>query len=285
MKNKIPIFNKDKTEVVWLNVRKLDTNFSEDETNHRHTYEELIWVKKGIGTQLIDNEVYSVKPNTLYYISKGQVHNFQEGKDMEAYVIAFDSNFLKTYFPFRLAIISKKLNKFNVIPLSGTAIKELDLLIHQMLNEFDKPKSTFGRNQTLIWFLMIFLTNIERTIHHLSPQQEGLKPDYKFSIYQELLHLIEAHFKSNHTLTFYTQLLGVSARNLTSYTKIYSGKTAKQLITARIMAEAKRLLVFTPQSLKEIATNLGFEETAYFIRVFKIQTKITPNQFRINNQP
>ena len=52
----------------------------------------------------------------------------------------------------------------------------------------------------------------------------------------------------------------------------------------RLIAEAKRLLIFTPQSLKEIATNLGFEETSYFIRVFRIQTKITPGQFRINNQ-
>ena len=284
MKHHIPIFNKDKTEEVWLKVRKLDANFSQDETNHRHTYEELIWVKSGIGTQLIDNQVYSITPNTLYFISKGQVHNFQEGKNMDAYIIAFDPNFLKSYFPFQLAIISKKLKNFNAVPFIHPEIEEIDLVIHQMLQEFNKPKSTLGRSQTLIWFLMICLTIIERRIQQLSPPNESLKPDYKFSIYQELLQLIEANFKTQHNLPFYTQQLGVSIRNLTSYSKIYAGKTTKQLLMERLIAEAKRLLIFTPQSLKEIATNLGFEETSYFIRVFRIQTKITPGQFRINNQ-
>lgn len=284
MKHKIPIFNKDKAEEVWIKVRKLDTNFSKDETNHRHTYEELIWVKSGTGTQLIDNQVYTVKPNTLYFIARGQVHNFQEGKDMKAYIIVFDPNFLKTYFPFRFAIISKKLKNFNVIPFVSAAIEELDVVVQQMLHEFNKPKHTFGRNQNLIWFLMIFLTIIERNIHQFSPQNELLKPDYKFSIYQELLQLIELNFKDQHRLIFYTQKLGVSTRNLTNYAKIYAGKTAKQLLLERIMAEAKRLLIFTPQSLKEIATNLGFEETSYFIRVFRIQVKTTPRQFRTDNQ-
>ena len=284
MKHSIPIFNKDKTEEVWLKIRKLDPNFSQNETNHRHTYEELIWVKSGVGAQLIDNQVYSIKPNTLYFISKGQVHNFQEGKDMEAYIIAFDPNFLKAYFPFHLAIISKKLKNFNTIPFTDATIGELDLIIHQMLNEFNKPKSTYGRNQTLIWFLMIFLTIIERTIHQLSPKNELVKSDYKFSVYQELVQLIELHFKTHHNLSFYTKQLGVSSRNLTSYSKIYTGKTVKQLLLERLIVEAKRLLLFTPQSLKEIATNLGFEETSYFIRVFRIQTKTTPRQFRNDNQ-
>ncbi|MFK7980629.1 MAG: helix-turn-helix transcriptional regulator [Saprospiraceae bacterium] len=284
MKHHIPIFNKDKTEEVWLKVRKLEANFSQDETNHRHTYEELIWVKSGIGAQLIDNQIYSIHPNTLYFISKGQVHNFQEGKNMEAYIIAFDPNFLKTYFPFHLAIISKKLKNFNVIPFTTPEIEEVDLVMHQMLHEFNKPKSTFGRSQTLIWFLMIFLTIIERTIHRLSPINEVLKPDYKFSIYQDLLQLIEGNFKTQHNLSFYTKQLGVSSRNLTSYSKIYAGKTAKQLLVERIIAEAKRLLIFTPQSLTQIATNLGFEETSYFIRFFRIQTRSTPGQFRFEHQ-
>ena len=284
MKQHIPIFNKDKAEEVGIKVRKLDANFSMDESNHRHTYEELIWVKSGTGSQLIDNQTYSITPNTLYLISKGQVHNFQEGKDMEAYVIGFSPSFLSTYSPLRFSIISKKLKKFTSIPIKASVIAALDLLILQMLREYHLPKSTIGRNETLSWFLMIFLTIIERSIHRIAPPNELLKPDYKFSIFQELLQLIEINYKSQHQLSFYTQKLGISARNLTSYAKIHSGKTAKQLIVQRIVSEAKRLLIFTPQNLKEVAMNLGFEETSYFIRVFRIQTQTTPQVFRNKNQ-
>lgn len=284
MKQHIPIFNKDKAEEVGIKVRKLDANFSMDETNHRHTYEELIWVKSGTGAQLIDNQTYPVTPYTLYLISKGQVHNFLEGKNMEAYVIGFDPNFLSTYSPLRFSIISKKLKSFNSILIQDPVIAQIDRLVLQMLEEYNQPKSTIGRNETLSWFLMIFLTRIERSIHRITPPNELLKPDYKFSIYQELLQLIEVNYKTAHQLSFYTQKLGISARNLTSYTKIYSGKTAKQLIIQRVISEAKRLLIFTSQNLKEVAMNLGFEETSYFIRVFRIHTQTTPQRFRDKNQ-
>ncbi len=284
MKQHIPVFDKDKAEEVGIKVRKLDTDFSMDEANHRHTYEELIWVKSGTGAQLIDNQTYPVTPNTLYLISKGQVHNFQEGKNMEAYVIVFDPNFLSTYSPLRFSIISKKLKQFTSISIQPPFIKQLDLLIQQMLREYQQPKSTIGRNETLSWFLMIFLTLIERSVDRTTPSNELLKPDYKFSIYQELLQLIESNYKREHQLSFYTQHLGISARNLTNYTKIYAGKTAKQLIIQRILSEAKRLLLFTSQSLKEVAMNLGFEETSYFIRVFRVHTQTTPQRFREEHQ-
>lgn len=284
MKRKIPVFSKDKSEEVSIKIRKLDTNFSMDEANHRHTYEELIFIKSGTGRQLIDNKIYTIQPNILYFISKGQVHNFEEGQAMEAYVIGFDANFLSTYAPIRFAIILKKLTNFTSLPLDNESIYELGLIIQQMLTEYNRPKSTIGRNENLINFLSILLTYIERIIHKIAPQHKSLKPNYKFATYQNFLQLIEKYYKTHHHLSFYTQQLGVSARNLTSYAKTYSGKTAKQLISHRIISEAKRLLIFTSQNLKEITTNLGFEETSYFIRFFRIQTDITPGAFRTKEQ-
>jgi len=287
MKKKIPVFDKDKEEKVWIKIRKLDTNFSLDEDNHRHTYEELIWVKSGDGTQLIDNERLTIQANTLYLISNGQIHNFIEGKQMEAYVIGFDHNFLKAYSPFPYATVSRLLDNFktiNALALKSPSLEELDIIVRQMHAEYAKPKKTIKKLEILNCFLLILLNIIQRELPTFQGQLEKVATDYKFPIYQEFQQLIDLNFTEQHSLSFYTDKLGISARNLTSCTKIYTGKSAKQLIIVRLTTEAKRLLAFTSLSLKEIATTLGFEETSYFIRLFRIQTSQTPGTYRENNQ-
>jgi AraC-like DNA-binding protein len=44
--------------------------------------------------------------------------------------------------------------------------------------------------------------------------------------------------------------------------------------------EAKRQLCYTSQSIKEIAYDLGFEDSAYFSRFFKKSTQVSPIDYR-----
>lgn len=46
------------------------------------------------------------------------------------------------------------------------------------------------------------------------------------------------------------------------------------------MLEAKRLLVHTAMSAKEIAYELGYEDPAYFSRLFQIKSGESPSAFR-----
>jgi AraC-like DNA-binding protein len=56
-------------------------------------------------------------------------------------------------------------------------------------------------------------------------------------------------------------------------------KTATDVITERIILEAKRMLMYLDESLTEIAFRLGFEEYSYFVRVFRKTSGMTPTQF------
>jgi len=57
-------------------------------------------------------------------------------------------------------------------------------------------------------------------------------------------------------------------------------KTPKQLIDERILLEAKRLLVHSNSTIKEIAFILGYEEPTNFIKYFRKHTQNTPSDFR-----
>ncbi|MDB5849365.1 MAG: transcriptional regulator, AraC family [Rhodoferax sp.] len=53
-----------------------------------------------------------------------------------------------------------------------------------------------------------------------------------------------------------------------------------QVIHSRLANEAQRDLVYTANSIRQLADRLGFEDEAYFSRFFRKQTGLTPRQFR-----
>lgn len=74
--------------------------------------------------------------------------------------------------------------------------------------------------------------------------------------------------------------LAVHVNHLNRAVKDATGKTTSEHIAARILKEAKDLLLHSDQSVAEIAYSLGFEYPAYFQRFFKQQTRQTPGAFR-----
>jgi AraC-like DNA-binding protein len=97
---------------------------------------------------------------------------------------------------------------------------------------------------------------------------------------QKLKDAIELHFKSKHSPGEYAELLYVTPRSLAKITKLHLNKTPGELISERIIIEAKRELYFTSKSVKEIAWELGYEDEYYFSRFFKKNTDIPPQVYR-----
>jgi len=56
------------------------------------------------------------------------------------------------------------------------------------------------------------------------------------------------------------------------------------LITERVLLESKRLIVHSDNSLSAIAEILGYEDYAYFSKVFKAKTNMTPLEFKKSYQ-
>ena len=55
---------------------------------------------------------------------------------------------------------------------------------------------------------------------------------------------------------------------------------ASALIQERLIQAAKRKLIYTSDTVKEIAFDLNFNDPSYFIRFFKKQVGSSPNVYR-----
>ncbi|MFC5682018.1 helix-turn-helix domain-containing protein [Flavobacterium sp. MAHUQ-51] len=79
----------------------------------------------------------------------------------------------------------------------------------------------------------------------------------------------------------YASRLSIHVNHLNKVLKENTGKTTTELISKRLINEAKILLKETDWNVSEIAYSLGFEELAHFSNFFKKQTTLTPMSFRI----
>jgi AraC-like DNA-binding protein len=95
--------------------------------------------------------------------------------------------------------------------------------------------------------------------------------------------LLEINFKTQKQVSFYAKELIITEKRLNQATSKVFGKTPKHIIDDRIILEAKRILVHTNESIKEVAYNLGFEEPTNFIKYFKKHSSVTPTEFREQN--
>jgi AraC-like DNA-binding protein len=92
--------------------------------------------------------------------------------------------------------------------------------------------------------------------------------------------LVEVHFRNKHRVSDYATLLNKAPKTLANLFLLHRQPTPLQIIHNRITLEAKRLLLFTDKSTKEIAFALGFDEIPHFSRFFKKQTNLSPLEFR-----
>jgi len=97
---------------------------------------------------------------------------------------------------------------------------------------------------------------------------------------QPLIDAIEAHYRRIHAASDYSNLLGIPSKSLARLTKKHFDKTLTDLISDRIMIEAKRELYLTSKAIKEIAYTLGFSDEYYFSRFFKKRADISPQIYR-----
>ncbi|MDO5616761.1 MAG: helix-turn-helix domain-containing protein [Cruoricaptor ignavus] len=102
----------------------------------------------------------------------------------------------------------------------------------------------------------------------------------EFSELKVFQNLVNQHFLKEKSPAFYAGLLNISPNTLSKKIKTEFGKTPSQIIQERVILEAKKQIHLTRKSIKEIATEMNFEDEFYFSKYFKKYTGVSPTKFR-----
>jgi AraC family transcriptional regulator, transcriptional activator of pobA len=245
---------------------------------HKHTFYEILWTEKGLSKQIIDFKEYEVLPNSLFFISPNQVHEFEEWKPLKGGTILFTEDFFLLNHNNKDKLFELTfLDNFYTNPciqLDKVNFTEIKRTIDQITIEQKRSDKSQTITQSL---LHILLAQVQRCI-----DIEAKKPASRkyLILYKQFKNLLDRHYSKNETTSFFAQQLHVTPHHLNLITKEVTGKTATEVIRARSILEAKRLLTFTDKTVSEIAFELNYSDSSYFAKTFKVETKISPIVFK-----
>ena len=240
-----------------------------------------MYVKQGKGENVIDFETYEVKPNTIFFISPGQIHSIKMSTDTAGYVFSFEADFYLLNDSLQKLLDYPFFHSINNLPVCylPSSNKEIESLCVEMFKEFKNNEK--DKNKMLRAMLEVFLIKASRLYDQKGKEDKPINLTYQL---RKLESLIEANFKTLKSVKDYANLMHVSSKHLNSLCKRGLGKTVTNLVHQRILIEARRLLLFTDNTITEIAYELGFSDKSYFIRFFKKNMFVTPDVYRANNK-
>jgi AraC-like DNA-binding protein len=251
---------------------------------HYLTYYDITLLTGGKGNFCIDQYQYDIQPGTVLFSSPGQVRHWNIESLPKGYVLIFEEEFLM-HFLNDLQFISdlKYFNNRSNPPQIHLSAADLQYLI-QIMKNIEQEVSTFNRYdqyilQALLYQILVWLNRKYSALHLTTNTENNNRYISLFS------KLVNQNFNEQHSVSFYAEKLNITAGHLNDLSKLHLGTNAKQFIQNRIMLQAKRMLLYTNLQVEEIALQLSFENTTYFIRKFKNETGLTPLAFRKNKIP
>ncbi len=169
----------------------------------------------------------------------------------------------------------------------GSSQLPLITIPNEDLEKFDTLWKMFGLEMKVhdtiqAEMLQMMLKRFIILCTRLAKKQSGLVnfSTSQIELIREFNYLVEKYFREKHSVREYADLLHKSPKTLANLFLKYSSKTPVQVIHDRIQMEARRMLVFTDLSVKEIGYQLGFDDIQSFSRFFKKGTGESPLEFK-----
>lgn len=231
---------------------------------------------------IIDQEKHTLPPNHLLALNPEQY--FAVVKSNPCIIIQFNKEF------YCIKDHDKELNCNGIlfysnisnpkINLTDKIANQLHITYQEIIEEFQEAHtSRIEMIQILLKKIIIISTRLLKNQHLNGNGTDNTKND----MLREFNILVETHFRKEHQVAFYADLMFKSPKTLSNYFKVLH-TSPLQIIHQRLVLESKRLLTYSDKSLKEIAMELGFLDASKFSRLFKNKTNSTPLDYRKNTK-
>lgn len=258
---------------------RLDTYCVANE-NDISEYYKIYWIEDGTGEYEIDFQSIRIEGAGIFCLSPGQVFNVRNEQVRQGYQIIFDREFycVETHGK-EIAcngVLFNNVHRAAIIPLRATDASAFRTIIDNLIGELNAPGA--AHRAMLETYLRLFL------IQALRIWDEQQEPDQRepedSHLAADFIALVEKHFREVHAVSEYAELLFVSPKSLAKRLNILGYPTPTEIIHRRIILQAKRELRYTRKTVKEIAYDLGYEDPAYFSRLFSKKEGISPVKYR-----
>jgi AraC-like DNA-binding protein len=244
-------------------------------------YIKALYLPKGYKLT-VDFSTYSTRQPTLFFVAPNQYLKIEQAGREAGHFIFYNRDFYCIQLhDNEVACDGLLFNNINNMPMVAIPKEEhtyFDSLFSRIEEEFELDDTSLEEMiRTYLKQLLIRATRQWKKQHlttSATEQNNGLEFFRKFTL------LVDAHYKQKHTVADYADVLAMAPKTVTHKFKRLKLPQPNEIIKNRIILEAKRLLVHTSLTAKEIAHTLGYDDPAYFSRQFQVKTGQSPSNFR-----
>ena len=276
----------------WAHTHAIGASVEPARTRRQLCDHLLIYFLSGTGNIWIDDRIYEVDPDTLFFLVPGLWYDFPPST--EGYTFAsvhYDTSEMPDssgFAPFRTAEDQSGTVRPVQLPYEWTALSEPYLRvktrprIRQLVEEII---SSFGEWDDVSRFeasglLAALIAQVSREVRTAisREQHDRVGPDAGRRV-QQARRMLE-DVGAPRDLAEVAASVGWSNDHLRHMCQSVIGVSPVRLRRGAIVRHAKSLLSETDVRIADVAEACGLDDQGYFARVFKKETGLTPRQFR-----
>ncbi len=254
-------------------------NYDISDRPHFLTYYDITFICEGKGKFRLDENEFKVSQGKIIFSSPGQIRQWLVKEPIRGYVLLFESEFVHRFF--NDARFVQKFGFFDSpnlktdIEVSIEDFRKIETFLFQIEDEITAYREhSEDMLRAVLYQVLVFLNRLFIDYHSIPKIRQDCMHSGRF------VNLVEDDFLMSDRISYYADKMNLSANHLNFIVKKQLGCSAKKYIINRIILEAKRLLIYTDQTVTEICYSLSFNDPSYFARYFKKHTGLSPLSYR-----
>jgi len=277
-------YNKQTTATQATSIGMASVNQeSVQKINNRHYRDHIKILYLPEGYKLtIDFAVYETHYPSLFFIAPNQILRIEQAASQPGQLLFYNRHFycvqLDDSQVYCDGLLFNNIHNIPFVCLNEDEMECIHYIYRHLEKEFKLQGSSFEEMvRTYLKQLFIKATRLWTRQHVQKSVTE--KSDH-LEFLRNFTRLVDAHYKYKHRVTDYAELMFLEPKTITHKFKRMNLPQPNEIIKNRIVLEAKRMLVHTSLTVKEIGYDLGYDDPAYFCRLFQIKTGVSPLAFR-----
>jgi AraC family transcriptional activator of pobA len=217
---------------------------------HRHEqFLQLLSLTGGKGEVTLDGTAFQLRPHAIVVVPALTVHGYTFSRNVAGTVL--------TMMERDLPALGLDLPEAQVLPGSPAIAATLDGLLAEADHPGPRHDLAMRAHLTL---LLLALNRASR------PEATHQPQDRARGHAQAFRRLVDRQFRATRRVGDYARPLGISETHLNRVCRQILGASALEIVERRIALEARRQLMFSSLTIKQIGSELGYDDPAYFTR-------------------
>jgi len=242
---------------------------------HRDDHYIFFVIEGGWGSLMVDFNEIVIQESCLYYVLPGQVHHRIQNEGAYGWFIAVDTMLIP---PDYRNVFENQLLLQQPYTLNDVQKRQCESLLNLLFERYREDEQAVFNLSVVHSLLQSFLGIAAGCFSQTG--KPGMLMSRPVQLAQDFKKLLVEHVRTLKSPSAYAAKLNVSETYLNEALKKATGLSVSYWIQQEVILEAKRLLYYSQLNVKEIAHALGYEDHAYFSRLFKKTEGVTPLAFK-----